>query len=427
MKALVSRWGDFVARRPRRAIWIVFALVFAAALYETLSWPLHDFPGAFWHSADRGLDITIGQANAARAGWREILGFWHGPMLHGHGYFRPLTSMLFVLQYRLFGENDRLWTLFSIPFHLGVVALLFVTTLRFSPGPLPRQLAAAAIGTILLAAPGFADRSVQNWVICWWPAQHESLSLIFGLGMLCATDAHCRAPNRANALAAVGLFFLAICVKEMGYLPAMVSCLLLLRARRWPLLLTIAACGLAFFAYRHAVLGPLAYQTNGFRRAALWQRPLAEWDHLIQQLLRARNHLLFSAVATAVALALRRRGRADRILAAAASYLLPAALIEGAPWESMFITGLLATLGLAVLAALTAGLILAIRRARVLECVLFYTLSVAATIGFPPNFAWYRYWWTVSGAMLAAIAFTELGQRLWVGGLNTRQGVRVSR
>ena len=62
----------------------------ALAGAEASVWVRRDFPGAMWHHTPRGDDIEIGQANAARAGWKELAGFYPGN----------------IINLRLFDDND---------------------------------------------------------------------------------------------------------------------------------------------------------------------------------------------------------------------------------------------------------------------------------------------------------------------------------
>src|SRR5439155_9225244 len=98
------------------------------------------------------------------------------------------------------------------------------------------------------------DRNIHYWVLAWWPAQPDLLSLLFGLPFLGCVALHIQTGQRRWAYLAPILFFLSVCSKEMGYFAGIGGCLLLLRTpRRWPLLGLIALEGLALFGFRRWV------------------------------------------------------------------------------------------------------------------------------------------------------------------------------
>ncbi len=405
-----TAWCD---ARPRLAWAAALSVVLLAVGWETATWPLHDYPGALWHQSPKGDDIELGQANAARAGWPELLGFWRGRMLHGHGYFRPISSWLFVGEYRLFGTEDRLWSVFSILFH-GAVALLLVWALAGAlPGSRARRLSTGVLAALLFGAPWLADRDVQKWVIGWWPAQPEALSLVFGLLLLGSVARYIRSGDRRWAVAAPCCFFLAICTKEMGYVAGVGACLLLARhPRRWGLLAGLAALGITHFAYRNAVLGDVALHANGFRRESLLQAPGMILNQLATDCGGAWPHAALIGLGLGAG-ALARRPLTDRVPLAAVTYLALGFLLFGPPWDQLFQTGASRLLGLVGLVLVLAGLARTVRRWPVAEWIGIYLAAYATTAGFPPSFPWYRYWWTVFGASVTAISLVSL----WEWGL----------
>ncbi|MBM3458464.1 MAG: hypothetical protein FJX77_08040 [Armatimonadetes bacterium] len=403
----------WATQRPRSAWVAALGLVLLLVGLETAYWPLHDFPGAFWHNEDRGLDIELGQQHAATAGWKELVGFWRGRMLHGHGYFRPLSSWLFVAEYRLFGVQDRFWTTFSILFHLSVALLLVWAVAGMVGGSRLRRLSVGVLAALLFGAPGCADRGVQSWVIGWWPAQPEALSLLFGLLVLGATARFVRTGAAGWAWVAPAAFFLAVTSKEMGYVAGLGACLLLLRhPRRWGLLAALSGLGIALFLYRNAVLGDIAYHANGFVRERLLGQPRELARGVLMDLERAWPHLALLAPALGVGLALRRRQPWECALLGAAAYLLPASLLLGPPTDSLFQSGFSRLIELLLSVVMLAALARKLREWPTAELAGLYVAAFATTAGFPPTFPWYRYWWTVFGAVLTALALFSAGEWL---------------
>jgi hypothetical protein len=411
-----QRLEAWVEARPWVA-WALALLVLGLVGFETAFWPLHDYPGAMWHHTPRGDDIELAQAHAATAGWKELAGYWHGPMIHGHGYYRPLASWLFVAEFHLFGTDDRRWAIVNILLHLSLAALLLWAAGVFAGGPRLRRLGVGVLAALLLGAPGLADRSTQMWIIGWWPCQPDILSLLCGLTLLAATVLYCRTGERKWARMAPWLFFLAVCFKETGYLAGLGACLVLVRhPRARALLFTLAGCGLAFFFWRAVSLKGMG-PTNGpsLKRAAT---DLATSGNvLVNQVRDYGGQLAVAGLAAGLGWALRRRlGLVESGLVAAAFYLALGSVLFGPPWVAGSSLGIPALVGWGVSAALLLGLVMALRRWPIPELTAVYLMSVGVALSFPPVFGWYRYWGSVFGAFLTAVSMAALveygGRRL---------------
>jgi hypothetical protein len=401
------RASAWLVRHPRRATGLAVLLVLLLAGWEAAYWPIHDYPKALWHTTPRGDDIELGQANAAKAGWGELLGYWHGRMLHGHGYFRPISSWLFVAEYHLFGTEDRRWSSVSLVLHLAAAGALTLAALVLSPASGTQRLVVGVLTGLLFAGPGFADREVQSWVIGWWPAQPEALSLFFGLLLLVVTARQAASETGRSAyVTAPLLFLLAVCCKEMGFVAGLGACLILVRRRRGrPLLGLLALTGLSAFAYRSWALGASALSAHGLSKARVASLPLVSWKQWSAGIEGIWLHLALLGAAGVVAVVLFRRGWGARALGPAVLVFFGGGtLLLGPPWDPAMLRGL-ATIGeisLGILALI--GLARAARCWPIPEVCAIYALAVLMTSGFPPVYAWYRYWWTAFGALLTANA-----------------------
>lgn len=378
-------------------------LVLSATAWEASYWPRHDYPGAMWHQQDRGEDIELGQDRAAAAGWRELLGFWTGPMLHGHGYWRPLTSWLFVAEYRLFGRDDRRWAAVNFGLTLALAAAVLYCAAAVFTGTTAMRLLLGSAAALLLLGPGAADRDVQRWTVGWWPCQPELISLLIGLGLLTA----CRSTAVTGRAAWLPCLLLAVgvCFKEMAYLAGIAGCAMLLRGRRWHALAALAFTGIALYAYRGWALGELAGRVSGGDLSRVLRAGAGLFSSVPQDLAALSHHVLLWALCWTVLLPLRRRwSLLPRAAVATAGYLALAVALLGSPLEPAFQHGLAALGRLAGLGVLAIGLWHAPRDWPLPELGLLALLSAAVAWSFPPVYGWYGLWLGTAGAMLQAAA-----------------------
>jgi hypothetical protein len=396
--------------RPRLAACLAALVVLLLVGTEVSYWPLNDFPGATWHNTPRGDDVEIGQARAAQAGPRELLGFWTGDWIMGNHYYRPLTSSLYVAEYRLFGTNDRLWARVNIAVHLGVVVLLLTVGALAVEGPLLVRLAVGAGAALLFGGPRLADRSTQAWMLGWWPSQPDLLSLFFGLLLLAATLRYCRAGGVGWAALAGAALLLGAASKEMAYLAAAGACLILLPHRkRWPLLAALLGVAVLAWVARTAALAgdratPLAW--SGARAL----RTLTAQGGDLQETLRSLGfHLGLFAVPFFLTWPLRRRYTGvGHLVIATAGYLVFASGLLGPPWEQPFSQDLARLSRFAAGTVLLAGTLLAARRWPAPALILMALLATGFAWGLNPVFGYYRYWSTGLTALVTALALREL-------------------
>lgn len=405
----VRRVGEWIEAHPRKSLLVAIVLVLVAVGWESNYWPSHDFPGALWHKTPRGDDIELAQANAAKAGWDELWGYWYGPMIHGHGYYRPITSWLFVLQYRLFGTADGKWAFVNIGLHLAVCVLLVWAGGVLAGGGVTRRLTIGTAAALMVGAPGLADRTIQSWICGWWPCQSEMLSLLAGLTLLAATVRFVETGRGRWLGLGVAAMVLGILCKEMTYVAALGACLLLVRHRnRWRGGFAIVVPALFLFAFRKWAIRNVKAE-GGIPMDDLVQHGLFELNQLVDQTTAAWMHFVILAVAIAVAwVVLRRSGTLEKVIVAAIGYLCGVSLLMGMPWELQAAMGTAFIMRMAFAIALVIGLARAARRWPVPELVLIWLLTQLPAIGFMPIFAWYRYWADVFGSLLLAIALWEL-------------------
>lgn len=161
---------------------------------------------------------------ASHATWRDVPRWWVGPWIYpGVGYYRPVTSMLFLAEQRLFDRrfnsyNRVTWGLHGL--NAGLVTLLTVSLLRHRlRWRVPLGVLAAIWFTDAGGPYGFALPAA----IQWWPAQNDPLSALFGLGCLVLLDRYLVTGRRAWLGLALAALVFAIGAKEMGHAAAVMA------------------------------------------------------------------------------------------------------------------------------------------------------------------------------------------------------------
>lgn len=407
--AFLARLAVWAEANPRRAGIYALLLMWVVVGCETAYWPLNQYPNALWHKSPRGLDVEIPQEKAAHMTWPILASYWVSGQIEGNGYYRPLTSWLYVAEYQLFGRNDAAWCNLNILLHLAVAAAILWLVALIRAGPLLARLGTGMLACVFFSAPGFADRGVHYWTIGWWPAQPENITLLITLGMLGFAVLHRRTGHRRYAVLLPVLLLLGICFKEMTYVGGVGVCLFLLRERRqWRLLAGFAAFMGVLLFVRHLILpqgqGLLIRPGHFLRFANLALTPVVsmveevDWPHgvgLVMALLLGQVVIVVSR---------KRWSWPARGVLAAALYVTVSLLVFDVET---------ATVGGWVLVDFLLFLVVAygvLRKAvtwPVGELVLLYLGASWVVAGYPPYFGWYRLWPGVLASILAAIAWSD--------------------
>jgi hypothetical protein len=175
--------------------------------------------------------VTITRA-AREADLATIAGWWHGPWIQREmPYYRPLTSMLFLAEWRLFGERYLLYSLVSWLLHALNTLLLCALVYRLIAGSARRRAAVAALAAALFTVPYWGNQGAAMQMLFWWPSQGDMVSLGFGLVALLAWDELVATGRNGirRLLAPMVVMVLAILAKEMAYVVPGLMALLLIR------------------------------------------------------------------------------------------------------------------------------------------------------------------------------------------------------
>jgi hypothetical protein len=414
-----QRLEAWVDRRPRLAWSLVLLFVLLAAAVESSHWVRLDYPAATWHANPPGIEVELVFRHAPNAGWNEFIGYWTGrhELLEREGrYYQPLTGSLFLLEYHLFGMNNRLWTLLNVVLHPVCVVTLAWTTSLFVAGSRLRRMTAALLAGLLFGAPGLADRSSQAWIVSWWPVQPDIVSLILSLLMLAAVGlflrAETQAEERAWAVLAILLFAPAVWFKETAFTAGIGACLLLLRRPKgWPLLGAVAVSGLLLFGWRILALGGRAYYGSENRPDRAFAALLHDLNRAATTLQEALVPLGLLLLGVGLSFLIRREwGPAGRLGMGLLVLLAGGVLLYGPPWDLLFAPSMRPLWELFLAGLLLIGLGLALRHWPWPEFLCVYLLNQFLALCFPRQLAWHGYWPSAFGCMVLAAALQHLGE-----------------
>jgi hypothetical protein len=230
-ETLESKLRAGLERHARILVWIGLALCVAAAVPAGLE-RIPFSPAGIREELKRKEDIHNLYYAAADSSWRDAPRWWVGPWIYPNvGFYRPLTSMLFLFEYQAFGSNFTAYNCVSLLLHLGNIALLYLLAVS-----LFRKHRQARVFVGMAAAYFFASSQNSMYfavmrVLEWWPAQNDILSLNFALLFLLLLDQYLHHPKRWLLACSVLSLFLGIASKEMAFIAAPIALALVAQRR----------------------------------------------------------------------------------------------------------------------------------------------------------------------------------------------------
>jgi hypothetical protein len=311
-KEWAGRFMAATARQPRLLVGCGLALAVWIALASTAD---HVQAGPQFASVELAKKEDVHNLYYAAAGatWSDIPKWWAGSWIYTDvGYYRPVTSMLFFFEQRLFDRNfdayNRVtWLLHGL--NASLIFLLSVSLFR------QRPRARALIGLITVCC--FTTRSSNLYfgiarAINWWPAQNDVLSLTFGLLSLLLLDLYLCRPGRFLLAGSLLAFAASIGSKEMGFIILPIALLLIWHRRRRParVMAAFIVVAAALWEFRRFVV-PHAWGPDMYRLVIL-RKALLHWGGAVG--LQAISGVWWSlaagaAIAVIVVVGLRRRWR----------------------------------------------------------------------------------------------------------------------
>jgi hypothetical protein len=285
-----SRRRAWAEGHARLLVWLGLAACVLAALPLTLDMTAMS-RDAVLTELGRKEDIHNLYYAAASASWHDVPRWWTGSWIYPDvGYYRPLTSMLYLAEYRTFGANFTAWNRVTLVFHLCNIALVYLLTVSlFRRYRIARGLLGAIAAYYFTSTDGSMFFSISK-VLGWWPAQNDVMSLTFGLLSLLLLDQYLGKPSRAMLGASLLSLFLSIASKEMGFIVAPIALALvaqrrLLQPGPWrAAILSVTGLTAFMWFYRRAVIpntwGPVMFRRLIFERMLLtWLGPGALFAH----------------------------------------------------------------------------------------------------------------------------------------------------
>lgn len=202
-------------------------------------------PRVIAHYADSPDSVDITRW-AERAGPRDALGWWTGPWIQQTSpYYRPLSSIIFWLEYLAFGWSFRGHAIISWLTHGAVCALLYWTGLALFTGGVRQRVVFSCVASALFnvrlgpSGPGWMLAPVTYGVVAWWPGQTDQFCLLLSLPALILFDGWLRGTRPNGLWLGAILWIIALLFKEMAVsLPLLAGCMILYRkglasARVW--------------------------------------------------------------------------------------------------------------------------------------------------------------------------------------------------
>jgi hypothetical protein len=314
---------------------------------------------------------------AKDASWRDMPHWWVGNWIYPHiGYYRPLTSMLYLAEYQAFDKDFEAYNRISLKLHLINCALLYFLVLSlFRHKPRSRFLL-GLIAVYFFTAPATSLGIAISYSLNWWPAQNDILSLVFGLLSLLLLDYHLcsteRRPRGALLAGALLSYILAIASKEMGYIVLPMAVALILhrtkgKLPRWAVI-EFGAFGLiaVFFWTLRQITVPNPWGSHIFFRGFL-AKGMSHWSGPLYVLLISRVYWALAisfSVAIIVGLGLRKRWAVWKIvlLAGVASLLCAQFVGDEGSWAIVFISSAQDTLRITLTYLLAVTLFLRYRK-----------------------------------------------------------------
>jgi hypothetical protein len=194
---------------------------------------------------------------AQNATWSDAPKWFVGPWNYpGIRYYRPLTSLFFLVEQRAYDKDFTAYNRITWLFHGLNAGLLFLFVVSlFSHHPRARILL-GLLSARYFATPASSVFFGVHFVIHWWPAQNDATCLAAGLAFLIMLDRYLKTGRRPWLWGALWAFAVSICFKEMGYVAApMALGLVWYRKRRLDRsMAAVITVALAFWALRWAVV-----------------------------------------------------------------------------------------------------------------------------------------------------------------------------
>ena len=244
--------------------WLLFIVVLLCGVwsvrYQAIGIPSQGTHLREWDDVDT---VILTKGFAATQGWRDTGKWWHGSWIAGNEvkFYRPITSLVFYIQYRAFGMHGRhQFTAVLLLLHLVVLVVLFL----FLSDLFDKRMAALATCLFTLSAADIFGFPSPRFALEVWKDQPEALVTLPYIGSLWCLLRYIRTEYSGWLFGSLGVFVLAILTKEMAYTLPIMAALLLWHGGKfkshWRILILFFGLAIALFLFRFWAL-----QGMGFR------------------------------------------------------------------------------------------------------------------------------------------------------------------
>ncbi|HTE20069.1 MAG TPA: hypothetical protein VK689_17020, partial [Armatimonadota bacterium] len=197
------------------------ALLTLWSLLPTLRWlPSTSGNPPSWTGAMQDLDTSLIHAGLRQAPrFADTLRWWTGPwVMPGIPFYRPLTSILFWLEWKAFGDREWLYGYPTLAAHAAAALLFTLLAYRLANRlefRLPQSVGLAAAWTYLgFASPVSSREGVVNISLVWKNQPDLFAAACCFAALICYLRAQ---EGKQGALAAAGGWYLAgCCFKEIA-------------------------------------------------------------------------------------------------------------------------------------------------------------------------------------------------------------------
>jgi len=218
---------------------------------------------------------------SAAASWADAPRWWIGPWNHPNaGYYRPLTSMLFLAEQKAFGTNFRNFNRISWLMHALNAGLLYTLGFLIVRGQPLIRAGAGLIAVKFFATSASSYFGAPRCLLDWWPAQNDPLCLIWALASLILLQLYLIRERRSLLWCSLFAFFLAVASKEFGYvtMPCAICLIWYHRRRLSSEMVCFALLAATMYAFRmivvpHALMPPPFTGIRVLRGVREWLGP----------------------------------------------------------------------------------------------------------------------------------------------------------
>ena len=176
LKTYAQRVNDLLDRHSRRLVWVGLFFVILYGWLNSNSFLTVAPTYANEEIYQKKEDIHNLYLAASKARWGDIPHWWIGTWIYPDvGYYRPLTSVLFFAEYRLFDKNFAAYNSVSLAMHLINIGLLYLLTISlFKKNRLWRVFLGFGSVYYFVSPANTLSFAIQK-VLSWWPAQNNSI------------------------------------------------------------------------------------------------------------------------------------------------------------------------------------------------------------------------------------------------------------